>query len=126
MQLTRAERIFLDFITEEMDEKNYISNSTLVRQKFNNLFKSTGQEPFTDNTIHRCFSGLAKVELLRKAKGRGLYQVNPLFHFKGSEEQRQKVIREQLEEINRIAINEYRQELLIQKAVSCDRERQSD
>jgi hypothetical protein len=41
--------------------------------------------------------------------------VNPLFHFKGSEEQRQKVIREQLEEINRIAINEYRQELLIQK-----------
>jgi hypothetical protein len=28
---------FLDFITEEMDEKNYISNSTLVRQKFNNL-----------------------------------------------------------------------------------------
>jgi hypothetical protein len=39
--------------------------------------------------------------------------VNPLFHFKGSEEQRQS--REQLEEINRIAINEYRQELLIQK-----------
>jgi hypothetical protein len=41
--------------------------------------------------------------------------VNPLFHFKGSEEQRQKSNSEQLEEINRIAINEYRQELLIQK-----------
>jgi hypothetical protein len=89
MQLTRAERIFL-ILLQRNGRENYISNSTLVRQKFNNLFKSTGQEPFTDNTIHRCFSGLAKVELLRKAKGRGLYQVNPLFHFKGSEEQRQK------------------------------------
>jgi hypothetical protein len=86
-----------------MDEKNYISNSTLVRQKFNNLFKSTGQEPFTDNTIHRCFSGLAKVELLRKAKGRGLYQVNPLFL--KEVKSKGKVIREQLEEIELQSMN---------------------
>ena len=126
MRLTRAERILLDFITEEMNDKNYISNNSQLRQKFNNLYQSTGQEPFADNTIQRCFSGLVKSELIRKAKGRGSYQVNPMFHFKGSEEQRQKAIREQLEDINRIPINKYRQELLIEKALSCDREQQPD
>jgi hypothetical protein len=49
MQLTRRAN-FLGFYYRGNGRENYISNSTLVRQKFNNLFKSTGQEPFTDNT----------------------------------------------------------------------------
>jgi hypothetical protein len=47
--------------------------------------------------------------------------VNPLFHFKGSEEQRQKVIREQLEEINELqSIIQTR--TTYSKAVSCDQD----
>jgi hypothetical protein len=71
-----------------MDEKNYISNSTLVRQNSIIYLKAPAKSRLQTIPYTRCFSGL--VELLRKAKGRGLYQVNPLFHFKGSEEQRQK------------------------------------
>jgi hypothetical protein len=119
MKLSKAERILLDFISEEMDERNYIINSTLLRDKFNFLLKKIGQETYADNTIQKCFKKLTQVEFLRKVKGRGTYQVNPLFFFKGTEEQRQKVIREQLEEINRIAINKHRQELIIQKAYAC-------
>jgi hypothetical protein len=39
MQLTRAERIFLDFITEEMDEKTTFQIH-FSSPKFNNLFKA--------------------------------------------------------------------------------------
>lgn len=120
MKLSRAERIFLDFITEEMDERNLITNSTQVRDKFNFLLKKVGQETYADNTIQKCFKGLSENELIRKMKGRGLYQVNPLFFFKGNEEQRQKLIREQLEELNKIPINKYRRDLIIQKATSSE------
>ena len=126
MKLTRAERILLDFITEEMDDHNYITNSVQIRTKFNTLLKKIGQKTYTDNTIHRCFSGIVDTELMRKMKGRGMYQVNPLFFFKGTEEQRQKVIRKQLEELNKVAINKYRQDLIIKKAVSCDISRPFD
>jgi hypothetical protein len=126
MQLTRTERILLDFITEEMNEENYVTNSISVRKKLNYLLKNAGQEPFTDNTVSRCFSGLCKINLIVKVKGRGLYQVNPLFYFKGSEEERQRVIRKKLEHINKIPINKYRQELIISKALSCGPEQESD
>lgn len=118
MRLSRSERIFLDFITEEMDENNYITNSLQIRNKFNAIFSRAGQTPFSDKTVQRCFTGLLGAEILRKSKGRGLYQVNPLFYFKGAEIERQKLIRKQLEEINRIAINSHRQKLIIQKTVA--------
>ena len=37
MKLSRSERIFLDYITEEMDDDNFITNSPQVRLKFNAL-----------------------------------------------------------------------------------------
>jgi hypothetical protein len=118
MRLSRSARIFLDFITEEMDEKNYITNSIQTRTKFNAIFTRAGQKAFSDKTIHRCFASLLAVELVRKSKGRGLYQVNPSYYFKGTEIDRKKAIREQLEEINRIPINKHRQKIIIQKTVA--------
>jgi len=118
MRLSRSERIFLDFITEEMDEKNYITNSIQIRTKFNAIFIRAGQKAFSDKTIHRCFAGLLTAELVLKSKGRGLYQVNPLFYFRGTEIERKKVMRERLEELNRVPINKYRQKIIIQKTVA--------
>lgn len=74
-----------------------------------------GCEPYSDSTIHKCFTGLTSENLLIKKKGRGLYRVSPLFFFKGSEEDRAKIVRAELEEINKIPINEYRRELLSKK-----------
>lgn len=122
MRLSRSERIFLDFITEEMDENNYITNSFQVRQRFNALLKKVGQETYSDSTLHKCFSGLAEHNLLYKMKGRGLYQVSPLFFYKGSEEERAKLIRQQLEEINRIPINDFRRRLILESIFSLEQE----
>lgn len=112
MRLSKSERIFLDFITEEMDDHNFITNCALIRNKFNGLLKKVGQEFYSDSTIHRCFSNLAKHHLISKVKGRGLYQISPVFFFKGSEEQRAKVLRAILEKINKEPINKLRHELL--------------
>lgn len=113
MQLTRAENIFLYFITEEMDDDNYISNTIQIRDRFNALLTKIGQPTYSETTIHRCFANLTKRCLLVQQKGRGLYQVSPVFFFKGSEEQRAKVLRKQLEYINKEPINKYRRGLLI-------------
>jgi hypothetical protein len=126
MRLSRSERIFLDFITEEMDENNYITNCKLTRNRFNNLLKKIGQKPYSDSTINKCFLGLVDSNLIVKQKNRGLYQVSPLFFFKGTEEKRAKVIRNGLEELNKVPINKYRRELLIDKVFSSSRERPTD
>jgi hypothetical protein len=118
MKLSRSERIFLDFITEEMDDDNLITNSVQIRDKFNQLLLKIGQDQYSNSTIHKCFSGLAEHHLLNKKKGRGLYQVSPLFFYKGSEEDRAKIIRNDLEEINKIPINKYRHEGIMRKVFS--------
>jgi hypothetical protein len=126
MRLSRAERIFLDFITEEMDDYNFITNSIQVRDKFNTLLSKIGQETYSDGTIHRCFANLVKNHFLSKMKGRGLYQVSPVFFFKGSEEQRAKVLRSILEAINKEPINKFRRDLLIGKNPSSFPEPEAD
>lgn len=126
MKLSRSERIFLDFITEEMDDDNYITNSIQIRQRFNSLLKKVGQDTYSDSTIHKCFTGLAKHNLITKMKGRGLYQVSPIFFYKGSEEEREKLIRKNLELLNKEPINKYRRDLIIQTWISSTEEPPSD
>lgn len=112
MRLSKSESVFLHFITEEMDESNFVTNSFQIRDKFNALLHKIGQEAYSDSTIHRCFSNLVKHHLITKEKGRGLYQVSPVFFFKGSEEQRAKVLRKILEVISKEPINKLRHQLL--------------
>ena len=126
MQLSKAERIFLDYITEEMDDNNLVTNCLQTRQKFNNLLKKIGQESYSDSTIHRCFSGLSNYHLITKQAGRGLYQVSPIFFFKGTEEQRVKAIRKQLELANKKPINKLRRSLLIGSRISSTPEPEAD
>lgn len=126
MKLSRSERIFLDFITEEMDNHNFITNSIQVRDKFNALLHKIGQETYSNTTIHRCFSNLAKNNFILKCKGRGLYQISPVFFFKGSEEDRAKVLRAILEKINKEPINKLRHDLLKGIKTSCSPEPEAD
>lgn len=126
MKLSRSERILLDFITEEMDENNMITNSIQTRGRFNELLTKIGQDNYSDSTIQKCFTGLVDHHFLEKVKGRGLYQVSPLFFFKGTEEERVKAIRKNLESINKEAINKYRYGLIIRKSVSSSEEPPTD
>ena len=126
MRLSRAERIFLDFITEEMDDHNFITNSIQTRNKFNALLVKIGQEPYSDSTINRSFANLTKYHLIMKMKGRGLYQISPVFFFKGPEEQRAKVLRKILEAINKEPINKLRREYFIGRNPSSLPESEAD
>lgn len=115
MRLGRAERILLDYITEEMDDENFIINSIYFRNNFNSLLKKIGQPQYAKNTIQKCFTSLVYNDLLLPVKGgKGCYQVNPLFFYKGSEEDRQKLVRKNLEELNKTPINKLRHQLLSQ------------
>lgn len=97
-QLSKAERLFLDFITEEMDESNFIVNNPITHEKFNDLLKSFKIKEYSDSTIHKCFSKLKRLEILLSIKGkRGTFQINPLFFFNGEEEERESLIRRNLE-----------------------------
>lgn len=126
MRLSKSENVLLHFITEEMDESNFVTNSFQIRDKFNALLRKIGQEEYSDSTIHRCFSNLVKSNLISKVKGRGLYQVSPVFFFKGSEEQRAKVLRRILEAINKEPINKFRRVLLTGTKASSFQEPEPD
>jgi hypothetical protein len=120
MKLTRGERILLDFISEQMDSKNFVCNTESLRVRLNKMLVAASQDTYADSTINHSFSKLVSRELLYKVKGKGLYQVNPLFYFKGSEDDRQKVIRRRLETPNLQKINKVRRELIIRKAYEPD------
>lgn len=102
-----------------MDEKNIIANNKATRDNFNALIKQTGGETYSESTIQKSFSVLAKKDLIYPIKGkRGLYQVSLYHFFKGSEEERKILIRQQLEKINYIKVNKHRHELLSKKKTS--------
>ena len=112
MQLSKSERILLDVLVEFMDETNHITNDALIRGKINNLLNKMGIKPYADRTFHNGFNKLVDTTLLLKKKGRGIYQVNPLYFFKGNETERQKAVRANLEEINKDPINKERRRIL--------------
>lgn len=98
-KLSRAERLMLDFITEKMNLKNIVYNNPDTHVQFNKLNKKLGISPYSSSTIHKCFSALSKQTLIYKVQGkRGMYKVNPIYYYKGSEEDREGDIRKMLEE----------------------------
>ncbi len=119
-QLSKTERFFLDYLTEIMDDYNYVVNNKATREAFNKFMKGFGLSPYQDSTIHKCFSKLCKLELLLVYKGkRGMYQINPLFfHSDRPNSEREKLIREKLEEPNKIPVNRTRHRLLKNKGFS--------
>ncbi len=111
VQLSKCARILLDFLVEEMDDKNLVSNNNLFKKEFNQIIKVTGQKPYTSVTINKAFSELTDKNILNPIyKKKGTYQVDPVFYFKGTEKNREKLIRKNLERPNIKEINKIRRE----------------
>lgn len=96
-KLSKGERLLLDYLVEEMDEHNFVTNNKQLRSSFGKLLTRFGIPAYTTSTINKYFSNLQKHCVLEKAKGRGVYQVNPSFYFKGSLKDRSVCIRRVLE-----------------------------
>lgn len=93
MILSGSARAVLDVAVEVMDKDNLVTNSASFKDDVNRLVSIHGK-PFSDNTINKAFAELSREDFLIKGKKRGLYKVNPVYYFKGTEEERIKAIRE--------------------------------
>lgn len=110
VKLSPSSNVLLNFILEEMDERNYIGNTKVLKERLNKLLQDSGLKTYTSNTINKSFSELHEFKILLRPlkKSRGLYQVNPEYFFNGTEKEREKAIRTYLEDRNRKMVNTYR------------------
>lgn len=94
-ELSGTERLVLDFALFRMDIDNFTTNDSSFKKDLNDFQDVC----ISSNTINKSFSKLCAsgVFLKNDSFGRGLYQVNPLFFFKGTEQSRVKWIRRILE-----------------------------
>lgn len=93
--LGRTARILLDYLTETMDEKNnQVHNNSVVRQHFGALIQKTTGESVSDHTIKSAFKELTSAGLLVFHGPRGSFWVNPLHYYKGSRENRERLIKQ--------------------------------
>lgn len=108
-KLSGKQRVFLDFVLQQMSNENIIKNDKWLKKNFSIYNKGINQASVSDSTINNYLLKLCKVELaFRISKGRGTYQINPYFFFKGTLLNREKLIRKNLEFINKEPINRHR------------------
>lgn len=119
-KLSKTERLFLDYLTEIMDENNYVANNKATREGFNRFMRKLNLEEYKESTIHKCFSRLCKENLITAYKGkRGMYQVSPYYFYSDNPNSgREKLIREMLEEPHKEPIKKKRHNLLKNKGLS--------
>lgn len=117
-RLNKSDRLLLDYLVEEMDANNLVANNAKTRKGFNLLLDVARIEPYSDSTVHKSFSRLVKGECLIRLKSRSVFRVNPLYFFRGTEEERIKMIRENLEEPIRIKAANYRKNYFRNKKIS--------
>jgi hypothetical protein len=85
-----AERLVY-FLAQEMDNTNTIHHNKVVRTKFIKQASKNYGLSFKDDTVKKAFYELVKVDLVMRY-GKSDYCVNPLHLYKGSEEERKKLI----------------------------------
>lgn len=107
MVLTASARTVLDVSLEEMDNDNYVTNSAAFKKKVNAY---PHVKTLSDNTINKAFVELTKEGIMIKQDRRGLYKVNPIFFFRGTEEERIKSIRHDAERPVRAMAEERRKD----------------
>lgn len=96
-QLTNTQRLLLDYLCEEMDEENIVTNSMQIKGSFNDLLEKVGLDTYSSNYINKMFNSLCQRGALLKTEGRSKYMINPYMFFKGSEEKRKIIIKRILE-----------------------------
>ena len=111
-KLGRCPRSLLDFLIEEMDDKNKVKNDGNLKKRFNRSIDGK----YGDVSINKAFAELCDYSLAKKERKRGVYQINPLYFFKGTEAKRQELIRRNLEKPFLKNISKYRKDILTKKS----------
>lgn len=89
--LGKMERLLIDWITEEMDERNIIRNEIYVRKMFIDFIEKLNLEgkgkTYTDGAVNNSFGILRKKGILT-AISKGVMQVNPKYYWNSSDSDR--------------------------------------
>lgn len=92
-KLSITARRFFDYFTLIMTEKNVFYSDENTYEKYNNflLYHKLIESPLSHATIKRTIKEMVDLNLIYKLR-RGKYIVNPVYAFRGSEEERQQLI----------------------------------
>jgi len=93
--VNKLQRILMDWISEEMDDRNMIRNDIHTRGMFTGFLKEIqidGQKvAYGDQSIANAFHGLYKSGLLIRHT-KSVYQVNPKYYWRGNDKDRIEII----------------------------------
>jgi len=89
--LSKLQRVLMDWVSEEMDEKNIIRNDKYVRGMFikfiEDLIIDGEKKTYKDDSVNNAFHGLKVANLLLPV-AKGTYQVNPNYYWSGTDKER--------------------------------------
>jgi len=96
--LTTCARNLMDFLTEDMNNDNIIYSNKNTKDKFIEFIYhvSEGKVTYGESSIKKAYSMLCDKGLIRKV-GRGIYKVNPEYFIRNSEENRERLLKIELE-----------------------------
>ena len=63
-KLSKTHIIILHFLSEEMDDKNLVTNNEQLHIRLNRLIDKVGGKKLSSSTIHSCFARLKKISVI--------------------------------------------------------------
>jgi hypothetical protein len=100
--LNPCSRDLMEYLTEVMDDNNYVYNNALVRKAFIECLKNVTKKPdgtfvtYSDINVKKSYQTLvSKGSLIKLTKG--MYKVNPRYYFKSDAKKRIQAIKILLE-----------------------------
>ena len=90
-------RLLMRFLQERVGKSTIVYNCSVSQIEF----LSFSNQSYTPNTINKAYAELVKLDLLISLK-RGYYAVNPIYYYKGSQADREKILKKILEFKNNV------------------------
>lgn len=86
-----CEKSLMDWLADNMSEKNYVSNNSITRNAFISFFEKHGKK-YSEKTVSIAFQRLCASDFLISIT-RGVFMVNPKYYYAGDDASRIKAIK---------------------------------
>jgi hypothetical protein len=100
-KLDKCATLLFHYLCEQMDSSNNIVHVQALRKGFIAHANKNLGHPFEDDTVKKAFSKLVKQLLIINYDVKSDFTINPRHVFKGSEEQRKKLIQTLIKTFNK-------------------------
>lgn len=101
IRLSRVAYMYMLFLTELMDEEdNFFTHTSKTRTDFINYVNANCQITWTDHAVKKAFGQLVSQGLIISYGKRIDYTVNPIYFYKGDEDERRSLIANLINQAN--------------------------